>query len=232
MSVRPLRPRLRLVLAVSLDGRLAPPEGGAAQIGGRGDRRVLEEALAWADAALLGAETLRRHGSTCLIHHPDLLAGRQRSGRTAQPIAIAVSASGRLPTDLPFFRQPLNRWLLAPAAVGGCGQGPPGFERWLRLEGAWSSALAELQRLGVERLVLLGGSGLIHSLAEAGCLDELQLTVCPRLLGGGHGWLPQGAILPAALQEGWRLLEHRHLGGEELLLRYGRAELSADPAQG
>ena len=40
-------PELRLVLAVSLDGRLAPPQGGAAQIGGRGDRRVLEEALAY-----------------------------------------------------------------------------------------------------------------------------------------------------------------------------------------
>ena len=46
-------PSLRLVLAVSLDGRLAPPEGGAAQLGGRGDRRVLEEALAWADGCLV-----------------------------------------------------------------------------------------------------------------------------------------------------------------------------------
>ena len=52
---------MRLVLAVSLDGRLAPPSGGAAQLGGSGDRRVLEEALAWSDAALLGAGTLRAH---------------------------------------------------------------------------------------------------------------------------------------------------------------------------
>ena len=51
-------PQLRLVLAVSLDGRLAPAEGGAAQLGGSGDRRVLEEALAWADGCLIGAETL------------------------------------------------------------------------------------------------------------------------------------------------------------------------------
>ena len=60
-------PELRLVLAVSLDGRLAPAQGGAAQLGGPGDRRVLEEVLAWADGCLIGARTLRVHGTTCLI---------------------------------------------------------------------------------------------------------------------------------------------------------------------
>ena len=69
-------PELRLVLAVSLDGRLAPAGGGPAQLGGTGDRRVLEEALAWADGCLIGAETLRLHGSTCIIHGADLLADR------------------------------------------------------------------------------------------------------------------------------------------------------------
>ena len=77
----PGTPWLRLVLAVSLDGRLAPPEGGAAQLGGKGDRRALEEALAWSDGCLIGGETLRRHGTTCLIHAPDLLEERARQGR-------------------------------------------------------------------------------------------------------------------------------------------------------
>ncbi|MCH1545666.1 MAG: dihydrofolate reductase family protein, partial [Synechococcus sp. MOX_bin32] len=44
-----------------MDGRLAPPEGGAAQLGGEGDRRALEQALAWGDACLIGARTLRAH---------------------------------------------------------------------------------------------------------------------------------------------------------------------------
>ena len=48
------RPETRLVLAISLDGRLAPAEGGAAQLGGQGDRRVLDASLAWADACLMG----------------------------------------------------------------------------------------------------------------------------------------------------------------------------------
>ena len=73
-------PQLRLVLAISLDGRLAPAAGGAAQIGGPGDLRVLEESLAWADGCLIGAETLRRHGTTCLIHAGDLLEQLLKAG--------------------------------------------------------------------------------------------------------------------------------------------------------
>jgi 5-amino-6-(5-phosphoribosylamino)uracil reductase len=213
-------PELRLVLAVSLDGRLAPAEGGAAQLGGAADRQVLEEALAWADAVLVGAETLRRHGSTCLIHSPGLLEARRCQGRTAQPIAIAVSRSGHLPAALPFFRQPLERWLLQAAPL------PPaapaeGFERHLPLAG-WPEALAALACLGQRRIVVLGGAQLAAALAAEDLLDELQLTVCPRLLGGAHGWLPADARVAPQAQAGWRLVEHRALPGDELLLRWRR----------
>jgi len=205
---------------VSLDGRLAPAEGGAAQLGGSADRQVLEEALAWADAALVGAETLRRHGSTCLIHSPALLAARRSQGRSAQPIAIAVSRSGRLPPTLAFFRQPLERWLLQAAPL------PPdapaeGFARHLPLE-SWPPALGDLAALGQRRIAVLGGAQLAAALAAKDLLDELQLTVCPRLLGGPHGWLPADALVAPQARAGWTLVEHRALPGDELLLRWRR----------
>jgi 5-amino-6-(5-phosphoribosylamino)uracil reductase len=270
-------PRLRLVLAVSLDGRLAPPQGGAAQIGGRGDRRVLEEALAWADGALMGAETLRRHGSTCLIHAPDLLEQRIQRGVARQPLALVASRSGRLPPELPFFAQPVERWLLlqkapagepatdsrAPSSVacaaadmGAAGprssaEAPPedvgqeipyppamplaarhsdsralaipaGFARVLPMEG-WEPALRQLEAAGLQRLVVLGGASLAASLLAEERLDELQLTLCPQLLGGEHTWLGPMALIPASARGGWRLLEQRFLEGDEVLLRYGRA---------
>ena len=210
------RPSTRLVLAVSLDGRLAPPQGGAAQIGGRGDRRVLEEALAWADGALLGAETLRRHGTTCLIHAPDLLVARISEGRAPQPIALVASRSGAFPPALPFFQQPLERWLLAPAEVA-CGAAALGFTRGVPLAD-WLAALQQLAALGVKRLVVLGGAALAGSLLADGLLDELQLTLCPRLLGGPHTWLPAGVVLDPSR---WELREQRLLEGGEVLMRYG-----------
>ena len=207
-------PELRLVLAVSLDGRLAPPSGGAAQIGGRGDRRVLEEALAWADAVLVGANTLRLHGTTCLIRQPDLLEQRRSQGCPAQPTAVVVSRSGRLDPQLRFFSQPLRRWLLGPELA----EAPDGFEAALPLR-SWAAALAALAARGQQRLVLLGGAELAGALLQEQRVDELQLTLCPQLLGGPHSWLPPGVALEPSQ---WRLLEQRRLEGEELLLRYRR----------
>ena len=174
-----IRPELRLVLAVSLDGRLAPPQGGAAQIGGRGDRRVLEEALAWADACLIGGRTLRLHGSTCLIHAADLLEQRRSQGRSSQPDVVVVSRCGRFDPELRFFRQPLQRRLLLPPPQPA--QLPAGFQACHPLN-TWADALAGLSAAGLRRLVLLGGAELAGQLLAADRVDQLQLTVCPLLL--------------------------------------------------
>ena len=213
------RPEVRLVLAISLDGRLAPPEGGAAQLGGRGDRRVLESSLAWADASLIGAGTLRAHRCICLIREPDLLRSRLDEGRSAQPASVVVSQSGGFPTHWPFFEQPLQRWLMAPE--------PPskGFQRWIPLGTSWMERLAALEVAGIRRLVLLGGAQLAGELLQADFVDALQLTLVPKVLGGPHTWVRHpDRGLPSVLggSGAWLLEEATPLGGGELLLRYRR----------
>ena len=179
--------------------------------------------MAWADGALIGAETLRRHGSTCLIHAPDLLSRRAQERRSPQPIAVVVSRTGAFAPSLPFFAQPLDRWLLLAAPCWREGPRPPGFARCLPLAG-WEATLQALAASGLRRLVVLGGAALAGSLLAEGRMDELQLTLCPLLLGGGHTWLAPDLSPAAGLGTGWRLLEHRSLGGEELLLHYGRTD--------
>ncbi|MBU6250261.1 MAG: RibD family protein [Cyanobacteria bacterium REEB417] len=215
-----MRPQTRLVLAISLDGRLAPAHGGPAQLGGKGDRRALEEALTWADGCLIGAQTLRLHGSTCLIKAPDLQLQRRSQGSAAQPVAIVVSRSGQLPPELPFFAQPVERWLLQPPAGSGR---PPGFTRHLPWRD-WAQALAVLGEQGLRRLVVLGGAQLAAGLLQADCIDGMQLTLCPRLLAGPHSWVPAATRLPLG-QAGWQLEHQQHLGDGEVLLRYGRTAL-------
>ena len=215
----PQRPLVRLVLAISLDGRLAPPGGGAAQLGGEGDRHALEQALAWADACLIGAGTLRAHQCTCLIRNPQLLDRRRQEGRAEQPAAVVVSGSPDFSQDWLFFRQPLQRWLLAPAPVAS------GFERWIPLGESWPERLTALALAGVQRLVLLGGAHLAADLLEADCVDALQLTLVPRILGGANTWLPSNCSLsPEGLtqSEAWVSEGVDPLGGGEWLLRYRR----------
>ena len=79
--------------------------------------------------------------------------------------------------------------------------------------------MRELAAAGLHRLVLLGGADLAGQLLAEHLVDQLQLTLCPRLLGGPHSWLPAGLDLASSR---WTLLEQRVLEGEELLLRYGR----------
>ena len=210
---------LRLVLAVSLDGRLAPPAGGAAQLGGDGDRRVLEEALAWADVAVVGAGTVRAHGCSCLIHRPELLQQRQNRGLSPQPPLLVVSRQARPVGFDPAWRlwgQPLQLWWLSAAPL--LPAPPHGFVRQLALE-SWQGLLAQLNAEGHQRLLLLGGAQLAGALLQDDLVDELQLTVCPLLLGGEHSWLPASARLHA---DRWQLQEQRPLGGGEVLLRYLR----------
>jgi 5-amino-6-(5-phosphoribosylamino)uracil reductase len=116
---------------------------------------------------------------------------------------------------LPYFAQPLQRWLLTdPCRTGGTAAG---FQRTLPLRD-WPTTLADLAQAGIGRVVLLGGAGLLGSMLAADAVDELQLTVCPTLLGGGHVWLPPGFAAPAR----WRCLGVVPLGEGEVLLRYGR----------
>ena len=170
---------VRLVLAISLDGRLAPPSGGAAQLGGSGDRRVLEEALAWSDAVLVGAGTLRAHRCSCLIRATDLLQQRITATRCPQPVAVVVSRTGEFPLEWPFFQQPFERHLLTPMGLVA-----PGFQAGHRLTPSWQDTLNRLSAQGWTQLLLLGGSQLCQSLLAQDVVDELQLTLCPRVLGG------------------------------------------------
>ena len=66
---------------------------------------------------------------------------------------------------------------------------------------------------------------LIHSLLAQDAVDELQLTLSPRLLGGSFNWLPQMETpLPETLasSQAWSLLEARPLADNELLVHYCR----------
>ena len=188
---------------------------------------MLEHALAWADAALIGAGTLRAHHCTCLLHERELLDGRLMAGRSLQPTAVVVSGQPHpdFPADWLFFQQPLERWLLRPEDPKDPARLEVGFDHVQPLSADWPKTLAALAAQGMERIVLLGGARLAAALLQADVVDELQLTLTPRVLGGPHGWVPWvGSQLPSALaaSNAWALQEASPLEGDELLVRYRR----------
>ncbi len=216
-------PRVRLVIAASLDGRLALSSGGKANIGGAGDKKALEEALAWSDATLMGRTTLSLHQSTCLINDTRLINQRRKEGRQDQPLSLIVSKQGSIDNSWKFFKQPVIKWLLSPSEISPLVL--KSFDYQLVLRETWGETLEILNQKGFSKIALLGGTKLITSLLLEDKIDELQITFVPRILTGKYSWTSVKVdTLPIELSQSntWVLEEVKDIGGSEVLLKYVR----------
>jgi len=89
----------------------------------------------------------------------------------------------------------------------------------------WSKTLSDLANAGLSRLVVLGGARLVGSLLQADQIDELQLTLTPKILGGEYNWVPSSLKnLPSTISrsDSWHLQTNQPIGENELLLKYFR----------
>lgn len=186
------RPSTTVVLAMSLDGKIADYQHTAARFSSMADKAHLEQQIAQVDAVMFGAATLRAYGTTLRITNPALLEQRQQAGKPPQPVHIVCSRSAAFDPNLPFFRQPVPKWLFTSAAGATQWQSSQQFEQICILDPAataatefdWISGFHYLSTLGWKRLAVLGGGKLVASLLSAQLLDEFWITVCPLLLGG------------------------------------------------
>lgn len=198
-------PSVTVVLAMSLDGKIADVNRSAARFGSSADRQHLEMQIAAVDAVLFGAGTLRAYGTTLGVSDPELLAQRQQQGKPPQPIQIVCSRSADIPADMPFFSQPVPRWLLTTQSGAKRSQDHPGFDRILVAETEtgeldWEAAFHQLEPHQIQRVAVIGGGELVASLVAAELVNDLWITVCPLLLGGREAPTPvEGLGFPEAI---------------------------------
>ncbi len=220
---------VKLVLASSIDGRIAYPEGGKTQFGQSGDRLVLEESLAWADGILMGGQTLRDHQSICVIKNETLLKQRTSEGKNKQPIALIASNQIDFPENWFFFKQPLQKWLIQAQDKKNEIMLPNGFDKKINLKITWRDSLNDLYHKGIAKIVLLGGANLISAFLLEDLIDELQITITPFVIGGDYCWVSSelrnlNTIMNK--RNNWILKESKNLGNNELLIRYFRNSFS------
>ncbi|MCY7389969.1 MAG: dihydrofolate reductase family protein [Leptolyngbyaceae cyanobacterium CAN_BIN12] len=218
------RPFVTVVLAISLDGKIADRQRSPARFGSAADKHHLETQIAQMDAVLFGAGTLRAYGTTLRISNPELLQQRQAQNKPPQPVHIVCSASGNIDPQLAFFRQPIPRWLLTTAIGAQQWAEQDSFERLIVAEqlGAvdWSAAFQTLATLGCDRIAALGGGELIASLLTVDCIDEFWVTICPLILGGRTApTLVEGAGFLEAIAPRLELIEAQTIN-QEVFLHY------------
>lgn len=221
-------PHVLLNVAMTADGKIATANRAISSFSSRRDREHLLELRATADAVMAGARTV---DSAPINLGPGPLRyrrRRRRRGLDEYNLRVIVTGSGSVNPDAVVFR-----WRFSPIVILTSRRARPGRLKKLRVvaddllicgerEIDFRRALRWLrERWGVKRLLCEGGGGLNDALFRAGLVDELHLTVCPRIFGGrdaptiadGAGALGLADAARLELKSGKRV-------GDELFLVY------------
>ncbi len=208
------RPRVVACLAAGPDGKIATVQGEAA-LGSRADRARLARFRREADAIVVGAGTIRREDPPYPAEVT--VAVVSRSGRL--PVASRLLAGEAHAPRILAVPEDLALGLLGPLSeVRAAGR--LDVLRAGRGDVDVMVLLAELGRRGAREVLLEGGGETLAGFLAAGAVDELRLTVVPRLVGGREApALVGGAGWSLAEAPRLELLEVERDGGE-LFLRY------------
>jgi 2,5-diamino-6-(ribosylamino)-4(3H)-pyrimidinone 5'-phosphate reductase len=181
------RPYVMLNVASTLDGR-ASIGGRSGPIGNRADRELFHALRASVTAVMAGAGTVRAERYGRIIPNATTREHRRERGLEEEPLACVVSARLSLPDDTPLLNEPAARVVIVtPSAASLTGASAhleyvrAGSEGRLDLH----LAMRELaERFDVRTLLCEGGPHLNAELLQAGLVDELFLTLAPKLTGG------------------------------------------------
>jgi riboflavin-specific deaminase-like protein len=186
-DAHPDRPYTIANFVESADGR-ATLDGRSAPLSDPGDRAMFHALREKVDAVIAGTGTLRTERYGPLIRDPDARHRRVKSGLDPQPLACVITRSGDVPTEIPLFADLESRIVLFTAAPAPA---VPEHVEVVELdpgELTLTTALRHLRRQhGAHRLLCEGGPTLFGAMLHEELVDELFLTISPKLAGGGRG---------------------------------------------
>jgi riboflavin biosynthesis pyrimidine reductase len=181
------RPHVAVNMVSTADGR-ATLDGRAGPIGNRADRELFHWLRTRFDAVMAGAGTVRVEHYRRLIRDEAMRAQRKRDGLTEDPLGVIVSGRLDLPVeDVPLLADPQASVAVLTAAAGEIDGAAADIE-YLRATGErleLATMLGDLRtRLGVGSVLCEGGPTLNGALLAEGLVDELFLSLAPKLTAG------------------------------------------------
>jgi 5-amino-6-(5-phosphoribosylamino)uracil reductase len=228
-----MKPELPFVFsnfAITADGKIAFADGDFTPFSSRRDREHMMELRATADAVMCGAKTVEVTGTILGNGGEKFRKWRLKRGRAEFPLRVIVSGSGSIDTGVEIFKKRFSPIIILTTAriskanlkklraiadeVKICGETEISFHgafRWLH------------QKWNVKRLLCEGGGELHGTLVRAGLVDELHLTICPKIFAGrsaptiasGNGFLRLADAARFKLRSAQRV-------GDELFVVFNR----------
>jgi len=218
------RPYYHMNFAMTVDGRMANPDGSRLRISSPEDMRRVHLLRQEIGSILVGVNTV-------IMDDPKLTVKKDHVPTPRPLTKIVLDTEGRVPLDAKFLRTP-GRSLIAV----GDGSAPSLSDRILRAdpheeldvevltvrrskEGLDLSDLSRsLLERGAERVMVEGGPTVIGSFLSAGLFDRLTVYVSPMLTGGNGPSFSKGHLMV----KGPKKLELKGMEqiGEGVLLDY------------
>ena len=228
------RPFVLVNMAMTADGKIATANRAVSSFGSKHDHDHLLALRATADAVMCGARTADLNDINLGPGSAKFCSMRLRRGLAEHNLRILVSGSGSINPRASIFRHDFSPIIvlttgLMPAssrqrleALGAeikvCGKTEINFRtslRWLH------------ERWNVKRLLCEGGGELNDALFRSGLVDELHLTVCPKIFGGRQApTIADGLGFPNLAAAARLELKSARRVGDEMFLVYSARKLS------
>ena len=194
------RPFVTLKLALTLDGRVALPDGTSQWLTGTTARADAHLLRAEADAVLVGAGTARRDNPSLTVRNAALPLGL--TPKDVQPQRLVL---GQIPAGSKLLEASPEK-NLAPAT---------------ELSGELPEILTQLAAQGIVSLLVEGGPTVARAFHEAQLIDRYVFYLAPALAGGNQGLPVLEGSTATSMAELWR----GELMGVQLLGEDLRVEL-------
>lgn len=194
LKVRRSKTQLPFVLvnmAMTADGKIATANRAVSSFGSARDHEHLLELRATVDAVMAGARTVDSADINLGPGPARFRRRRLKNGLAEYNLRVIVSGSGSLNPGAEVFKHRFS-----PLLILTTGRAPGGALRRLQTiadevkicgqrEINFRAALHWLRRKwDVKRLLCEGGGELNEALFRAGLVDEVHLTICPKIFGG------------------------------------------------
>jgi riboflavin biosynthesis pyrimidine reductase len=199
-----IRPYTIVNFVSSVDGRTAV-EGRSRGLSDAGDRELHRTLRERADAVLAGTGTIAADDYGRMLPASERRERRLAAARAAEPLAVTITRSGRLPLDVRLFAEPDARVIVfspSPAATStpGAAHGDPESVAEIQHEPLdqttpmpLTAALRTLRESYEVRILLCeGGPTLLGAMLREGLVDMLFLTLAPTLVADAGPVVAQG----------------------------------------
>jgi riboflavin-specific deaminase-like protein len=224
---KPKLPFVFINMAITADGKIATANRAVSSFGSQRDKEHLLELRATADAVMSGAGTVNSAPINLGPGPEKYRQRRARAGLAEYNLRIIASGSGGVNPDAEIFKQKFS-----PIIILTTGRANEDKLKKLR-------ELAEVKILGpreidfrkaivwlrekwnVKRLLCEGGGELNDALFRAGLVNEVHLTICPKIFGGQTApTIAEGIGVPKLSNAAQLKLKSMKRVGDELFVIY------------